>query len=100
MADDDLQRVFIEVLDCGPGVPESMLTDIFLPFFRTDPGRDHSSGGTGLGLSIATEAVRLHEGTISAENRKGGGLQVRIILPLRLPVPEGELLAARASDLQ
>lgn len=89
-ADDGPQQVVIEVLDCGPGVPESMLTDIFLPFFRTDPAREKSSGGTGLGLSIATEAVRLHEGTITAQNRKGGGLQVTIMLPLRCSVPEGE----------
>lgn len=93
-ADDSFQHVVIEVLDSGPGVPESMLADIFLPFFRTDPGREKSSGGTGLGLAIATEAVRLHEGTITAQNRKGGGLQVTIKLPLRFPVPEDEMLCA------
>jgi two-component system sensor histidine kinase CpxA len=61
--DDDLQQVIVEILDCGPGVPEFMLADIFRPFFRTAPGRESGSGGTGLGLSIATEAVRLHDGT-------------------------------------
>lgn len=89
--DDGLKHVLIEILDCGPGVPESMLTDIFLPFFRTAPGRESSSGGTGLGLAIACEAIRLHEGTITAQNRKGGGLQVTIMLPLRFPEPENEL---------
>jgi two-component system sensor histidine kinase CpxA len=87
-ADDDLHHVILEVLDCGPGVPDSMLPDIFQPFFRTAPGRESSSGGTGLGLSIASEAVRLHDGTIAAQNRKGGGLQVTITLPLRVPVCE------------
>jgi two-component system sensor histidine kinase CpxA len=88
--DDDLRQVIVEILDCGPGVPESMLADIFRPFFRTAPGRESGSGGTGLGLSIATEAVRLHDGTITAQNRKGGGLHVTITLPLRTPVPEHE----------
>jgi two-component system sensor histidine kinase CpxA len=89
--DDGLKHLLIEILDCGPGVPESMVTDIFLPFFRTAPGRESSSGGTGLGLAIANEAIRLHEGTICAENRTTGGLQVTITLPLRFPEPEKEL---------
>jgi signal transduction histidine kinase len=46
----DLQYVTVEVSDSGPGVAESMLDDIFKPFYRTDPGRDSNSGGTGLGL--------------------------------------------------
>jgi two-component system sensor histidine kinase CpxA len=65
-----------------------MLADIFTPFFRTAPGRETSSGGTGLGLAIASEAVRLHDGTITAQNRKSGGLQVTITFPLRTPLPE------------
>lgn len=81
--DPDLENIILEVLDCGPGVPESMLKDIFRPFFRTAPGRESQTGGTGLGLAIAFEAIRLHDGTIVAENRKSGGLQVVISLPLR-----------------
>jgi two-component system, OmpR family, sensor histidine kinase CpxA len=92
------QKVIVEVLDSGPGVPESMLSDIFRPFFRTDPGREHSSGGTGLGLAIATEAVRLHEGTIAAQNRKDGGLQVTITLPLRFAAQESEVQHAAAAS--
>ena len=90
-ADGERDQVILEVLDCGPGVPDSMLSDIFQPFFRTAPGRESSSGGTGLGLSIASEAIRLHDGTITAENRKSGGLQVTITFPLRIPVPEEQL---------
>jgi two-component system sensor histidine kinase CpxA len=90
--DRELQCMIIEILDRGPGVPETMLTDIFRPFFRTAPGRDSRSGGTGLGLAIASEAIHLHDGTISAENRKDGGLRVVLTLPLRLPTPRNELL--------
>jgi two-component system, OmpR family, sensor histidine kinase CpxA len=82
----------VEVLDCGPGVPESMLGDIFKPFYRTDPGRDSNSGGTGLGLAIAAEAIRLHGGVISARNREGGGLQVTIRLAARIPTDEADAL--------
>ena len=90
-ADEHLQHVILEVKDCGPGVPESMLTDIFQPFFRTAPGRESSSGGTGLGLSIASDAIRLHDGVITAHNRKEGGLHVTMTLPLRSPTGEEAL---------
>jgi signal transduction histidine kinase len=42
-------------------------------------------------LSIASEAVRLHDGTITAQNREGGGLQVTITLALRIPAREEDL---------
>jgi two-component system sensor histidine kinase CpxA len=90
------QEVTVEILDRGPGVPDAMLADIFKPFFRTAAGRAMSSGGTGLGLAIASEAVRLHDGTIKARNRTGGGLQVTIRVPLRTPVPESQVLSDEA----
>ena len=37
--------------------------------------------GHGLGLAIAQRVVHAHGGDISAANREGGGLQVRISLP-------------------
>jgi two-component system, OmpR family, sensor histidine kinase CpxA len=81
-ADKEHHRVVVEIMDRGPGVPEAMLAEIFQPFVRTAPGRESGSGGTGLGLAIATEAVRLHGGSINARNRAGGGLAVTIALPL------------------
>jgi two-component system sensor histidine kinase CpxA len=89
--DAEMQHLVVEISDCGPGVPENMLSDIFLPFVRTAPGRERNTGGIGLGLSIAAEAIRAHDGTIVAANRTGGGLQVIIKLPLRAPEPEQEL---------
>jgi two-component system sensor histidine kinase CpxA len=89
-ADEDRKNVFVEVLDSGPGVPDSMLKDIFLPFFRTSPGRESDSGGTGLGLAIAAEAIRMHDGSITARNRKSGGLQVLMTMPVRTPMSEQE----------
>jgi two-component system sensor histidine kinase CpxA len=77
----DSEGIKIEALDNGPGVPESMLKDIFQPFFRTAPGRETDSGGTGLGLAIAREAIRLHDGTITARNRQVRGLEVTILIP-------------------
>jgi two-component system, OmpR family, sensor histidine kinase CpxA len=69
------------VRDYGPGVPESELVNIFQPFYRVSDARDRGSGGAGLGLAIADRAIRIHGGTIRAENVAPRGLQVEIVLP-------------------
>jgi two-component system sensor histidine kinase CpxA len=73
----------IRVRDHGQGVPEGSIKEIFRPFYRVEDDRDRKTGGTGLGLSIAARAVRLHQGTIKAENADDGGLIVEIRLPIR-----------------
>jgi len=77
----DKRAVTITVRDHGPGIPESMLQDIFRPFFRIGESRDRKTGGVGLGLAIAEQAVRLHGGRITAMNAGDGGLIVDIWLP-------------------
>jgi len=77
----------IRVRDHGQGVPENSLSDIFLPFYRVGDSRDRSSGGSGLGLSITDRAIRLHGGTVAAENCPDGGLVVELRLPLDGTVP-------------
>lgn len=77
----DKTSLFIDIEDWGPGVPEEQLKMIFNPFYRVDASREKKTGGSGLGLSIAEKAITLHHGKIVANNREGGGLQVRIILP-------------------
>ena len=78
-------RVEIRVADRGPGVPESDLERIFEPFYRVDKSRDHQSGGQGIGLAIAASVLELHGGRISAGNRRDGGLEVTLELPLDPP---------------
>jgi two-component system sensor histidine kinase CpxA len=73
--------VRLTVRDYGSGVPESELTNIFQPFYRVTSARDRQSGGTGLGLAIADRVVRLHGGTIRAENATPHGLRIEIVLP-------------------
>lgn len=74
--------LFIDIEDKGPGVPEEQLETIFNPFYRVDSSRTKTTGGYGLGLAIAQKAISLHNGRIVATNRKGGGLKIRIYLPL------------------
>ena len=69
------------VRDHGPGVPDSELQHIFEPFYRVGEARERSSGGVGLGLSIADRTIKLHGGTIRAEN-VNDGLLITIGIPL------------------
>ncbi len=70
----------LSVRDHGPGVPEDSLQRIFQPFYRIS-GDGEATGGNGLGLAIASEAIRLHRGTIRAENLQPTGLEIVVQLP-------------------
>jgi len=76
-----LDSAVLTVRDHGPGVPETELAHIFEPFYRVGEARERSSGGVGLGLSIAERTIKLHNGSIRAEN-VGDGLLITIELPL------------------
>jgi signal transduction histidine kinase len=71
------RRLVIEVIDNGPGIPSSVASKIFDPFYTTK-----SVGiGTGLGLSISHGIIAEHGGTIRFENAEGGGAAFIIELP-------------------
>jgi two-component system sensor histidine kinase CpxA len=76
------KEIQINVRDSGPGIADNHIERIFEPFYRVDEARNRGSGGHGLGLAIAASAVRRHGGRISASNRKGGGLAVKVVLPV------------------
>ena len=61
----------IDVVDCGPGVPDRDCVRIFEPFVRMT--RDISSAaGTGIGLSIARRLARLHGGDVVLKDSRNG----------------------------
>ncbi|MEW1824981.1 ATP-binding protein [Streptomyces sp. NPDC088196] len=74
----------IEVLDSGPGIPESVLPHIFDRFYKSDTARTRTEG-SGLGLAITAENVHLHGGTIRAANHPAGGALITVELPLSQP---------------
>jgi two-component system, NtrC family, nitrogen regulation sensor histidine kinase NtrY len=67
-------KVQIEVEDNGPGVPEALRQDVFLPFFTT------KAKGTGVGLSLARQVVLAHRGSISIGEAAEGGALFRILI--------------------
>ena len=70
-------KVRIEFKDSGPGIPEYVLPNIFLPFYTTKDAGE----GTGLGLSVAYRIVENHGGKISAYNLDEGGACFVVELP-------------------
>lgn len=82
-ADVNKSQIYIDIGDNGPGLPEDQLQKIFDPFYRVDVSRTKNTGGYGLGLAIAQQAIKLHNGNISAMNRhENHGLLVRVALPV------------------
>jgi C4-dicarboxylate-specific signal transduction histidine kinase len=67
-------RIQIEVGDNGPGVPEALRQDVFLPFFTT------KEKGTGVGLSLARQVVLAHRGSIDLTTSAAGGALFRIVI--------------------
>ena len=74
-------EVEIEISDRGPGIPEDQLGHVLEPFHRLEASRNRETGGSGLGLTIARAVALNHGGRLELENREGGGLSVRLVLP-------------------
>ncbi len=68
--------VVINVTDDGPGIPESIQSKLFQPFFST------KEEGTGLGLSIATRIIEEHGGWLDLKSAEGEGSSFIITLPV------------------
>ena len=72
----------VSIRDQGPGVPAGELERIFEPFYRVAESRDRDTGGEGIGLAITSQVMKAHGGSAKADNRAGGGFEVRLNLPL------------------
>ncbi|OBJ17473.1 sensor histidine kinase KdpD [Mycobacterium sp. 1245801.1] len=80
-------RVLINVIDEGPGIPHGAEEQIFAAFQRL--GDHDNTTGVGLGMSVARGFVEAMGGTITATDTPGGGLTV--IVDLAAPQQMGAL---------
>ena len=85
------ERVWIAVVDDGPGVSPETVDRIFEPFFTTKPHGDHA----GLGLSVSSDILQSHGGTLRyAPSPPGRGASFTIELPIRAAQPKGPAATA------
>ena len=75
------EMIEFSVEDHGPGIDSEIRERVFDKFFRAP---NAPTGGSGLGLTIVKGFVEAHGGSISADNRSGGGA----IFTIRLPQPD------------
>jgi len=76
---DGAERIYIAIIDNGPGIAADVMPQIFEPFFTTKP----VGQGTGLGLSVCYGIIADHGGRIWAESQPGHGTTFLIELPIR-----------------
>ncbi len=62
---DGVVRVLIK--DNGPGIPDEILDNIFIPFYTT------KEAGSGIGLSLSRQIMRLHKGNITVQSSGENG---------------------------
>jgi two-component system sensor histidine kinase CpxA len=70
----------ITVSDCGPGLAEDALEQVFVPFYRPEASRSRDTGGAGLGLAIVKTCIESCKGSVTCRNRQPSGLEVAIRL--------------------
>ncbi len=76
----DERYVWVSIRDNGPGIPSTVITEIFKPNFTTK--HKNSSFGLGLGLSISQQIVQKHGGKIRVRNTEEGGAEFKVFLPI------------------
>jgi two-component system sensor histidine kinase BaeS len=74
--------VFV-IEDSAPGVDAVHHEKLFERLYRAESSRSRETGGAGLGLSICRNIIDAHEGRVSIETSKLGGLKVSVYLPLQ-----------------
>lgn len=79
-AERDDAWVSIRVTDCGKGIPEESVQQIFDPFYRPDDSRVRLTGGAGLGLAIVRACIESCDGSVHCRNLKPRGFEVTLRL--------------------
>ncbi|MFD0674933.1 sensor histidine kinase [Cohnella sp. GCM10027633] len=77
----------IAFADSGDGIQGEHLPHLFERFYKADKARTRSGNGSsgsgsGLGLSIVRTIVEMHQGSVIARNRAGGGAEFTVRLPI------------------
>jgi two-component system sensor histidine kinase KdpD len=88
-ASQDGDRVLLDIVDHGRGVPDTLKQQMFEPFQRLDAraGGPGMAGGIGLGLSVVKGFLDIMGGSVAPADTPGGGLTMRVRLPAAAESP-------------
>ena len=80
------QRIRIEIVDTGIGIPENVQEHIFERFTQADTSVTRRFGGTGLGTTIARQLVEMMGGQMGLSSREGEGTTFWMEIPFALQI--------------
>jgi signal transduction histidine kinase len=86
-------RLRVDVEDTGIGVPESLRSHLFTPFYQVDSSLTRKYGGTGLGLAICKQLAVLMGGEIGFNSVEGSGSTFWFSVPVEIPATQNGLSA-------
>lgn len=73
----------VEVSDTGPGIPDDIAAQLFLPFVTS------KANGMGIGLSISKRIIESHGGAITLARNGAGGASFVFTLPTVIEARDG-----------
>lgn len=77
-------KLYIEIIDTGIGIPENLSLSVFEPFRQGSEGDSRLYDGAGMGLPIVLKQVELLKGVMEHKNNEFGGCTFNITIPLEL----------------
>ncbi|MEM7492416.1 MAG: response regulator [Pseudomonadota bacterium] len=78
--------LIFDVMDTGPGVPESAKETIFTAFRQSQSSDAEKDGGVGLGLAIVIRLLSILRGQVSLNSFPTGGSVFTVKIPVRLAI--------------
>lgn len=100
---EDTNRLRIDVIDTGIGIPQDKLGEIFLPFSQADNSVTRKFGGTGLGLTISRRLAIAMGGDLTVKSNVGSGSKFSVTINVgsldeieMLPAPPAGEITTRA----
>lgn len=78
-------KVCVEIIDKGPGIPEQEIPMVFDPFYRSS--KTSAVKGSGIGLSLVNSILKLHNIDLAIRSKVGEGTTLKLMFPKSTPQP-------------
>jgi len=85
-------RLRVDVVDDGIGIPADSLPRIFERFYQVDNSATRKFGGTGMGLALVQRLVQAHGAEVRVESAVGKGTRFSLFWPVHAAAASGEAL--------